>query len=236
MRKHLFLIGLIGVLVMAAGGVCRAGERRRLTVTPAARPAPSPSGSQLSCPAPPPTWPGVSRSTTVLLHGPGGDGRRGRHGDLPIPRACSTLPMRRPPSVTMPLKAMTSSLPTARSMATPCLKSPPISRRPALPGARRSIPARMTGYENVFAYEANAQEGGYVNGVIAALLNQSGVIGVVGPVEAGDAKLYIDGFVGGVAGDQSRYRRQHFLHRLIWRHGSGGRSRQHPHFRPAQIS
>jgi basic membrane lipoprotein Med (substrate-binding protein (PBP1-ABC) superfamily) len=55
------------------------------------------------------------------------------------------------------------------------------------------------GYENVFAYEANAQEGGYVNGVIAALLNQSGVIGVVGPVEAGDAKLYIDGFVGGVA-------------------------------------
>ncbi len=54
------------------------------------------------------------------------------------------------------------------------------------------------GYENVFAYEANAQEGGYVNGVIAALLNESGVLGVVGPVEAGDAKLYIDGFVGGV--------------------------------------
>ncbi len=54
------------------------------------------------------------------------------------------------------------------------------------------------GYENIFAYEANAQEGGYVNGVIAALLNQSGVIGVVGPVEAGDAKLYIDGFVAGV--------------------------------------
>ncbi len=54
------------------------------------------------------------------------------------------------------------------------------------------------GYENVFAYEANAQEGGYVNGVIAAMINQSGVIGVVGPVEAGDAKLYIDGFVNGV--------------------------------------
>ena len=54
------------------------------------------------------------------------------------------------------------------------------------------------GHENIFAYEANAQEGGYVNGVIAALLNQSGVIGVVGPVEAGDAKLYIDGFVNGV--------------------------------------
>jgi basic membrane protein A and related proteins len=54
------------------------------------------------------------------------------------------------------------------------------------------------GYENVFAYEANAQEGGYVNGVIAALVSESGIIGVVGPVEAGDAKLYIDGFVAGV--------------------------------------
>lgn len=54
------------------------------------------------------------------------------------------------------------------------------------------------GYENIFAYEANAQEGGYVSGVIAAMLNESGVIGVVGPVEAGDAKLYIDGFVSGV--------------------------------------
>ncbi len=54
------------------------------------------------------------------------------------------------------------------------------------------------GLSNVFAYEAKAQEGGYVNGVIAALLSQSGVIGVVGPVEAGDAKLYIDGFINGV--------------------------------------
>jgi basic membrane protein A len=54
------------------------------------------------------------------------------------------------------------------------------------------------GYSNVFAYEAAADEGGYVNGVIAALLSEVGVIGVVGPVEAGDAKLYIDGFVKGV--------------------------------------
>ncbi len=55
------------------------------------------------------------------------------------------------------------------------------------------------GFTNIFAYEANAQEGGYVNGVIAAMLSQVGQIGVVGPVEAGDAKLYIDGFVAGVA-------------------------------------
>jgi basic membrane lipoprotein Med (substrate-binding protein (PBP1-ABC) superfamily) len=53
------------------------------------------------------------------------------------------------------------------------------------------------GLENVFAYEARAEEGGYVNGVLAANLSESGVIGVVGPVEAGDAKLYIDGFVAG---------------------------------------
>ncbi len=53
------------------------------------------------------------------------------------------------------------------------------------------------GLTNVFAYEARAEEGGYVNGVLAANLSTSGVIGVVGPVEAGDAKLYIDGFVAG---------------------------------------
>jgi basic membrane protein A len=51
---------------------------------------------------------------------------------------------------------------------------------------------------NVFAYEAFSQEGGYVSGVLAAALNESGVIGVVGPVEVGDAKLYVDGFVAGV--------------------------------------
>lgn len=34
-------------------------------------------------------------------------------------------------------------------------------------------------------------------GVMAAALSQSGVIGVVGPIEVGDAKLYVDGFVAG---------------------------------------
>ena len=53
------------------------------------------------------------------------------------------------------------------------------------------------GITNVFAYEANSQEGGYVNGVIAASLSESGVIGVVGPIEAGDAALYVKGFVAG---------------------------------------
>lgn len=54
------------------------------------------------------------------------------------------------------------------------------------------------GLDNVFAYTAAADEGGFVNGVMAGLMTESGVIGVVGPIEVGDAKLYVDGFVAGV--------------------------------------
>jgi len=53
------------------------------------------------------------------------------------------------------------------------------------------------GLPNVFAYEAASQEGGYVNGVLAATLSESNVIGIVGPIETGDAKLYVDGFKAG---------------------------------------
>jgi basic membrane lipoprotein Med (substrate-binding protein (PBP1-ABC) superfamily) len=55
------------------------------------------------------------------------------------------------------------------------------------------------GMPNVFAYEAAAAEGGYVNGVLAAKLTKSKTIGLIGPIEVGDAKLYTDGFVAGVA-------------------------------------
>ena len=55
------------------------------------------------------------------------------------------------------------------------------------------------GLANIFAYEALSEEGGYVNGVMAALLSESGVLGVVGPIETGDAKLYVDGFAAGVS-------------------------------------
>jgi basic membrane protein A len=55
------------------------------------------------------------------------------------------------------------------------------------------------GLPNVYAYTAAAQEGGYVNGVMAANLTKAKQIGVTGPVEVGDAKTYIDGFVQGVA-------------------------------------
>jgi basic membrane protein A len=60
-------------------------------------------------------------------------------------------------------------------------------------------PTLGVGLENVFAYDAHSVEGGYVNGVLAGSLTQSGVIGFVGPVEAGDVTGYIAGFQAGVA-------------------------------------
>ncbi len=54
------------------------------------------------------------------------------------------------------------------------------------------------GLPNVFAYEARSEQGGYVNGVLAGALTESNIVGVVGPIETGDAKLYVDGFVLGV--------------------------------------
>lgn len=54
------------------------------------------------------------------------------------------------------------------------------------------------GLTNVFAFDPRAEQGGYVNGVIAAMLSDAKNIGIVGPIDAGDAKLYIDGFVAGV--------------------------------------
>ena len=53
------------------------------------------------------------------------------------------------------------------------------------------------GISNVFAYQAEAQQGGYVQGTLAALMSKKGKLGVTGPVNAGDAKLYVDGFKAG---------------------------------------
>ena len=50
---------------------------------------------------------------------------------------------------------------------------------------------------NVYAYEAASDQGGYVQGYVAALLSNSHVLGVIGPIAVGDAKLYVDGFVAG---------------------------------------
>lgn len=53
------------------------------------------------------------------------------------------------------------------------------------------------GLPNVSSYEAMSNQGGYVMGVMAGAMTKSNVIGVVGPIEVGDAKLYVDGFVEG---------------------------------------
>ena len=53
------------------------------------------------------------------------------------------------------------------------------------------------GLPNVYAYTAAAEQGGFVNGVLAAKLTKSKKVGVTGPIEVGDAKTYIDGFVQG---------------------------------------
>ncbi len=54
------------------------------------------------------------------------------------------------------------------------------------------------GLPNISAYEVSANEGGYVMGVVAASVTESDVIGVVGPLEVGDAALFVNGFVSGV--------------------------------------
>jgi len=59
------------------------------------------------------------------------------------------------------------------------------------------------GINNVFAYEARSEQGGYVNGVLAARLSQTGIMGVIGPIETGDAKLYVEGFKAGVMATNS---------------------------------
>jgi len=59
------------------------------------------------------------------------------------------------------------------------------------------------GLPNVYAYQAASDQGGYVNGVMAAALSKSHVLGVVGPIEVGDAKLYVDGFKAGAEATDS---------------------------------
>jgi basic membrane lipoprotein Med (substrate-binding protein (PBP1-ABC) superfamily) len=53
------------------------------------------------------------------------------------------------------------------------------------------------GLKNVFAYQANSQEGGYVQGYTAALLSKTKTIGIIGPIDVGDAHLYVVGFKAG---------------------------------------
>jgi len=54
------------------------------------------------------------------------------------------------------------------------------------------------GLPNVYSYEAASDQGGRVMGLMAAALSSSDNVGIVGPIEVGDAKLYVDGFKAGV--------------------------------------
>lgn len=51
---------------------------------------------------------------------------------------------------------------------------------------------------NVFAYEPLAQQGAYLNGLLAGYMTKTGVVAIVGPVESGDAVKYNYGFEQGV--------------------------------------
>lgn len=74
-----------------------------------------------------------------------------------------------------------------------------------LPEIARDFPkatfAYGTGFQagpNIFAYDPQAQDGGYLLGMLAAKMTKSGIIGIVGPVEAGDAVKFNYGVQQGV--------------------------------------
>jgi basic membrane protein A len=54
------------------------------------------------------------------------------------------------------------------------------------------------GPKNVFTYMPESEQTGYINGVIAGLVTKTNIIGLVGPVDGGDAARYNRGFVLGV--------------------------------------
>lgn len=58
--------------------------------------------------------------------------------------------------------------------------------------------AETFGLPNIYSYEAASNQGGEVMGIMAAALSESKVVGIVGPIEVGDSKLFVDGFKAGV--------------------------------------
>ncbi len=54
------------------------------------------------------------------------------------------------------------------------------------------------GPANVFTYMPESEETGYLSGIIAGMTTKKNIIGLVGPVDAGDAARYNRGFVLGV--------------------------------------
>jgi basic membrane protein A len=54
------------------------------------------------------------------------------------------------------------------------------------------------GPANVFTYMPESEETGYLSGLIAGMTTKANIVGIVGPVDAGDAARYNRGFVLGV--------------------------------------
>jgi basic membrane protein A len=53
------------------------------------------------------------------------------------------------------------------------------------------------GPKNVFTYMPASEQTGYLNGIIAGMVTKSNIVGLVGPVDGGDAARYDRGFVLG---------------------------------------
>lgn len=55
-----------------------------------------------------------------------------------------------------------------------------------------------TPHPNIFAYDTHAEEGAYLMGVVSGMMTKSNIVGVVGPVDAGDPAKFNKGFAQGV--------------------------------------
>jgi basic membrane protein A and related proteins len=53
------------------------------------------------------------------------------------------------------------------------------------------------GAKNVFTYMPESEQTGYLNGIIAGMVTKTNIVGLVGPVDGGDAARYDRGFVLG---------------------------------------
>jgi basic membrane protein A len=71
------------------------------------------------------------------------------------------------------------------------------------------------GMPNVFAYEAKSEEGGYVNGIMAAMLSESGIVGVVGPIRR--CQIVCGWICSRCCRNQCRCPSKHQLDRLVLR-------------------
>ena len=60
------------------------------------------------------------------------------------------------------------------------------------------------GPKNVFTYMPESEETGYLNGIIAGMVTKSNIVGLVGPVDGGDAARYDRGFVLGARSVNSK--------------------------------